>query len=68
MSDLSDIKLNLAVAEQKIKDLKEENARMVKLLEKYVTLSRFSPVEKVVYGIVGIVLAFALREMLIKLI
>ena len=61
-----ELKFELRLANQKIQDLEKENERMMKLLDKYVTLSRFLPVEKVVFGLAGTILLFVLQDVLSK--
>ncbi len=59
-----DLSVDLKVAEQKVLDLEKENSRLYAMLERYVTLARFLPLEKAVYGGIGVVLIGVLTAVL----
>jgi len=66
--EIISMKFDLVRKDEHIKDLKEENNKLYAVLEKYVLVSRFAPIEKAVYGMIGLILISVLVALLSNII
>ncbi len=59
-----ELELKISLQEQKIVDLEKENGRLYETLKGFVTLARYRPLEKVVFGGVGLILVGVVTALL----